>query len=169
MEQYICSQGSPNIHDNGLPIHRSIYNGCIYIFLPPGWLPMHPCTPFLKFHPEPGREHSMHLMHALDPWWWSLQRNSMHPMHPTPSFYLDLDAFPSVYQDLGAFSCTQCTWRHLALGRMTRHAPMHTPFYFFISNPPLEEMWFHAHPYPICSLPHFVVHVLQNILCTPLY
>ena len=26
-------------------------------------------------------------------------------------------------------------------------------------------MWFHAHPYPICILPHFVVHVLQSILC----
>ena len=108
-------QGPHNIHDNGLPIHRSIYIGCIYIFLPPGWLPMHPCTPFLKFRPEPGRAHSMHLMHALDPR-WSLQRNSMHPMHPMHPSRPTRTCSPCT-------PCTPCT--NPSHAPRAPHAPMH--------------------------------------------
>lgn len=113
----IYIQWPHNIHDNGLPIHRSIYIGCIliYIFLPPGWLPMHPCTPFLKFRPEPGRAHSMHLMHALDPR-WSLQRNSMHPMHPMHPSRPTRTCSPCT-------PCTPCT--NPRPRAACTHAPMH--------------------------------------------
>ena len=62
---------------------------------------------------------------------------------------------------------TMHTWRILALGRISRHAPMHTPFYFFIFNPPLEEMWFHAHPihiffYPTLSCMYFRVYYVAT-------